>query len=226
MRLRQAALDALEEFGRPFSVHELEGWIASHDPQLCQEIAKKCCDYIRVILSLTPDHSLTKYRCNPSALDGDPRVSYFGAPNAGYDPTKWRPWAKTGKRHPGTKRRPQRKSSSISQAPTPPEREKWILFGGPVVKSFSADVDDRTCEAAWFALRTLVPNDQPFWGEIRKAMRTMRVKIEHGEDPENVLQRLLGENSMFTLSVFADDVAHILSMEAIRTQKEMHADGH
>jgi hypothetical protein len=217
-KLRQAAHNALHEFQRPFTIPEFETWLGSHEPVLWKEISRKCDDYVRVILSLTPETTFVKYRCIGASAEPKRRATYYGAPDGQYDPAVWAFLSKKARRH-----REPPESHAPSEAPTispDPSPEKSLFFGEPVYKPFNAQVDEKTCEYAWFALRTLMPSQHAFWTELARAVTAMRVKVDEGNDPDAALREILAECSSLTHGAVAGDAAQILSWEAIRTREQ------
>jgi hypothetical protein len=83
-RLRLAALRALNEVGRPVTAHEIEHWLTTNDPELWTEVSEKCYDYVRMILSLTRNNAIVKYRSCEIRPGVDKRVSFYGLPSAEY----------------------------------------------------------------------------------------------------------------------------------------------
>ena len=99
LKVRQAAMLAAEAFRRPITVREVEAWLAKHDPDLWQEVAEKCHDYVRIILSLTPDDSVVKYKSRSHFPGADRRACFYGTCHGPYDPAIWQPIRKGGTHH-------------------------------------------------------------------------------------------------------------------------------
>jgi hypothetical protein len=213
-KLRQAAHAALHEFQRPFTIPEFEGWLALHEPALWKEISRKCDDYVRVILSLTPETVFAKYRCISGLSDARGRATYYGAADGGYDPGVW------AFRSKNAKRRRERAEPRAPATPPAPGDGRSIFFGDPVYGAFDAHADERACEHAWFALRTLVPGQHAFWAELARGIAAMRGRVGGGGDPEAALREVLAGCAGLTHGVVAADAAQILSWEAIRAQRE------
>jgi hypothetical protein len=212
-KVREAAQNALKVFQRPFSIPEFEEWLGQNDRDLASEIAQKCYDYVRVILSLAPQTLFVKYTRHEIERGQRRRMKYFGAPDGNYDPNIWTSFSKRGKRHRSPI--PQR----ISPPTIPNSLEPSFFFGGPVFKPLELEVDDSTCDYAWFALQSLMPSESTFWGEFERARTTIRTKVEGDEDPAIVLRTVLNENPSLTHAVVAEDVVHILSRDAIRARQ-------
>jgi hypothetical protein len=119
-RLRLAAVRALNEIGRPVTAHEVEQWLTSNDPDLWAEVSEKCYDYVRMILSLTRNSAIVKYRSREIRQGVDRRVAFYGLPSANYDDG----WiqvsgSKRKGRYQNKKKRSTSKSSAARDAPVP-----------------------------------------------------------------------------------------------------------
>jgi hypothetical protein len=209
LKLRRAAMLASEAFRRPITAHEVETWLATHDPDLWQEVAEKCHDYVRIILSLTPDDSVVKYKCRSHFPGADRRACFYGSGHGPSDPAIWQPIRKGGKHH-------------LKQPPAddPPAPDASLFFPNRIILPFEDDVTDETCERAWFALTTLIPSCLPFWGDFRRAAETMKARIDQGMQPDVILRQLLEENPTLTHPLVAADAVHILSREAMLKIRE------
>lgn len=76
---------AIASSTRPITVHELERWIATNEPDLWWEVSNKCYDYVRVILSLASPETVLKFRCTTGMPGVDKRAVFYGLPDATYD---------------------------------------------------------------------------------------------------------------------------------------------
>jgi hypothetical protein len=216
LKLRQAAMLAAEAFRRPITAHEVETWLANHDPDLWQEVAEKCHDYVRIILSLTPDDSVVKYKCRSHFPGADRRACFYGTCRGPYDPAIWQPIRKGGKNH--LRQPPDAFAPFVPTSPggdDPPASDASFFFPDRVILPFEDDVTPETCERAWFALTTLIPSCLPFWGDFRRAAETMKARIEQGMQPDVIVRQLLEENPSLTHPLVAADAVHILSRQAI-----------
>jgi hypothetical protein len=206
-------MTAVQDFPRPLTVHELETWLSQHDPDLWVEVSEKCHDYVRVILSLSPDESLIKYRCRAVLPGTDHRACFFGSPALAYDPMLWSPITRKGKR-PNPKLRP-------SHAPKPLEQRRPVrtqpstFFPEHPILPFEEDVDGNTYRYSWFVLETLVPPTNQLWPVFRDAIASIRARVEGGSRPEIVLTELLQADQALTHPMIAQEVVHILSREAM-----------
>jgi hypothetical protein len=213
-RLRQAALAAAAEFERPVTAHELEGWIAQHDPPLADDLSHKCYDYVRIILSLTPDTSLVKFTCTNDLLGIDRRSRFYGSAHSQYDPNVWIPVShRTKKDRPRPQQpSPERSARPISAQPMPTPIS--ILFPIKAIPPFEQNVSQETADRSWFVLTTLYPANSGFWSEFMPALTAIGERVAAGADPAMTLEQLMRQNECLAHPAAAEDVVHILSREA------------
>ena len=88
-RVRSIAAEAIENYGRPMTTHEIENYIKMNDHELYKEIKTKCYDYVRMILSVTKISPFVKYKCLKRIIGIDKRANFFGFQDANYDPNLW-----------------------------------------------------------------------------------------------------------------------------------------
>ena len=86
-KVRTTALKILEESPRPLIAHEFEDWICKNDPVLWSDVVNKCYDYIRMILSLTDNKAIAKYKCDIFISGIDRRSAFYGIPGKDYGPS-------------------------------------------------------------------------------------------------------------------------------------------
>jgi hypothetical protein len=215
LRLRHAAVLAIEGVHRPMTAHEIEKWVAKYHPDLWEEISEKCYDYVRIILSLTPEDAIVKYKCRSSFPGADRRACFYGLEDAGYDPTIWIPLRK-GRKTPATVPL----MTGRPTTPAAPHCDSSIFFPDKLVLPFKDNVTNEMCDRAWFALTTLIPTSMPFWTDFRAAADTLNAKIERGMQPDVILKQLLDEMPTLTHPLVAADAVHILSREAILKMRE------
>jgi hypothetical protein len=60
-----------------------------NDPELFREISSRCHDYVRIILSLSPNDMLAKYEALSPVSTIDQRSAFYGIPGVAYDPSQW-----------------------------------------------------------------------------------------------------------------------------------------
>jgi hypothetical protein len=162
-----AALTAVRDFQRPLTAHELETWLSQHDPDLWVDVSEKCHDYVRIILSLSPDEPLIKDRCRAVLPGRDHRASFFGSPAIAYDPMLWSPIVRKGKR-PNPKRRSRPPSRPLAR-PRPS-----AFFPEHPILPFEEEVGDTTYECSWFVLGTWISPTNEFWPVFRDAIGAIR----------------------------------------------------
>jgi hypothetical protein len=201
-KLRSAAISALKEMRRPIAAHELERWIAIRDPTLWNEISGKCYDYVRVILSITSDNLIIKYKHNSPLPGVDCRSGFFGLPDGHYDPALWRPIL------PG-RRQSRRHPPAPTVALVPPMEAPRTP--GLVVER---KVDGIACEGCWARLMNTIPSKEPFWMALVSAIASVNKKTADGKQPSVAVQTVLSENQVLAEDGIVGDVINILTSEA------------
>lgn len=90
-KLRNAAVEIIKIKQRPLASHEIEAWIRENDKPLADLIAVKCSDYVRIILSVTQDSCVVKYKSLLPIPGVDKRSTFYGLIDGGYNPSEWIP---------------------------------------------------------------------------------------------------------------------------------------
>lgn len=88
-KLRNAAVEVIKEKKRPLASHKIETWIRENDKQLSDLISSKCSDYVRIILSVTQDNCIVKYKSLQPVPGVDKRSTFYGLADANYSPSEW-----------------------------------------------------------------------------------------------------------------------------------------
>jgi hypothetical protein len=201
-KLRLAAISAVKELRRPIAAHELERWIAIRDPSLWNEISKKCYDYVRIILSITTDNSIIKYKHNTPFPGIDCRSGFFGLPDGHYDPLLWTPIS-------SGKRRARRHAPAPMVAHVPqmeaPGRPRMVV---------ERKVEGITCEKCWARLMTTMPSKEPFWMALVSAIDAVNKKTAGGKLPAVAVQEVISEHQVLAGDGTIGDVINILISEA------------
>jgi hypothetical protein len=239
LRLRNSAIRAISEAGRPLAVHEIEGWLKANDHALSQELTTKCYDYVRIILSLSPTNVLVKYRPVMS-IDGiDHRALFYGIASKKYDPHRWllgqekhykrkrdsaaddsadsSPVPRSAKR-----RSKPAKVQEIPPSPTllaPPP--KVLLFANAPAVPVIAEVDSIALANAWDTLTCVTLPDAPLWTELMVAMNELKTEIQTGTPVPDVVESVMRDHAAFVHPLIAHDVAVILTKEAYAKKEEI-----
>jgi hypothetical protein len=241
-RLRNAAIHAIKESGRPMAACEVEEWVSANTPNLAQELSTKCYDYVRIILSLSPYEVLAKYKPRLPREGLDHRCAFYGIHGARYDPQQWiQSDSKHRKRPINPPKREKRAqqprkgrmhapppSSDESSPPStpiedeePPSRQRVCLFSpAPVVPEFG-EMDHGAVSKAWATLSCLLIPDDPFWGELQTAIRELQMEMDIGTSAHDGVSRVIRNHTKFLHPLVADDVAVILAKEAQEKEGEI-----
>jgi hypothetical protein len=218
--LRAAAVRAINEFKRPISAHELEQWIHTHDPMLSNEISAKCYDYVRIILSLTTDGSIIKFKSIGTIPGVDRRAAFYGLSSGGYDPKRWAILSRSARKkqqvaHPPPADAP--RTTSEDSSPNN-EDEAAAQTTALYVRTAAQRQEDRVISSpsddAWIALTTLVPATDPFWTAFMAAIDSIKSRIEIGASPITVVGELMTENPGFKHPSVVEHAKQILTREA------------
>ena len=118
-RLRVKAIEIIGELKRPLAVQEIRNYIRENEPLMWKEIADKCNDYIRVIMSLTKSSLITKYKSNFAVPGIDRRSTFYGLTSETYSPYDWTKVEEHDPDHPQTKKKYQLKLPEIDQPQEP-----------------------------------------------------------------------------------------------------------
>jgi hypothetical protein len=231
VRLRNSAIQAIAEVGRPLAVHEIEEWLKANNPAISQELTTKCYDYVRIILSLSPIDILVKYR-PLIGIDGvDHRALFYGLTSKKYDPQMW---LRTQVKHCKSKRN---RSPDSSPDPRPPSRRhrakpatnpappspppKVLLFADAPAIPLAPEVDSVALENAWNTLACVTLPDAPLWKELLIAMNEVKTEIETGTAIPDAVQGIIRDHAAFVHPLVAHDVAVILTKEACARKEEI-----
>ena len=132
-KLRNKAIEIIRSAKRPLASHEIETWIRTNDKELASLIGTKCSDYVRIILSVTQDNTIIKYKSLIPIQGVDKRSTFYGLSDVFYSTSEWS--AITGKTQKVTKK-----------AVTPKKLPKPIIkpFEKPIITFPSFDVSAST----------------------------------------------------------------------------------
>jgi hypothetical protein len=181
------------------------------------EMATKCSDYLRIILSLTSPTMLVKYRSLVPVTGVDQRAGFFGVPSVVYDPVIWTmPNAK--RRSPS--RYPNRTNRPHSAPPADP-----IFFDPPAIEARlpmpkCQTVDRAAFVKAWDNLTSIIQPSDEFWAELTMAMNEVRAELDRGAAPEEITTNMLKVHPRFNEPWIRDHVVMILIRETMRPLAE------
>jgi hypothetical protein len=229
------------------AAHEITEWLNAHDPLLAREVATKCYDYVRIILSLSPADVLIKYR-PIGRIDGiDQRAAFYGLAGVDYDSRAWiLSDMKQRRRGPLPAGRPSRRgkpkkvdteSTSEDSSPVPaqpialefsaPMPQRICVFPNPVRNMQVMDpVDMRAVARAWEALTCVVAADDPLWQELQLAIKKLRSEMENGRGAQDAMDIIVCNYPRFLNPLIADHAAIILAKEAYEKQEEIASPPH
>ena len=132
-KLRNKALEIIREVGRPMASHEIANWIREHDLELADLLKEKCSDYVRIILSVTQDSAIVKYKSLTPIPGVDKRSTFYGLSDQQYRKDEWIPIqlnrvrSKRGSQSSQSHRKQGHKHGSKSHSLQPPEKQVYTL---------------------------------------------------------------------------------------------------
>ena len=85
-KLRLKAIDVIRQAKRPLATHEIANWVRTNDPELYSLIQSKCSDYVRIIISVTHDGLIVKYKSLVPVEGVDKRSTFYGLSDEKYSP--------------------------------------------------------------------------------------------------------------------------------------------
>lgn len=88
-RLRTKTVEIMSYVDRPLTSHEILSHIRQIDPALYAEVAGKCPDYIRIILSLTKGNIIGRYKSIRGVKGIDRRAIFYGLTSKSYATSEW-----------------------------------------------------------------------------------------------------------------------------------------
>lgn len=88
-KLRLKAIDVIKNSKRPLASHEIQDWIRENDEELYKLISQKCSDYVRIILSVTQDSPIIKYKSLTPIQGVDKRLTFYGLMDKNYNKNEW-----------------------------------------------------------------------------------------------------------------------------------------
>ncbi|EAY10474.1 hypothetical protein TVAG_483850 [Trichomonas vaginalis G3] len=83
------ALQIIKQQKRPMAVLEIQNYIRDNEKDLWQEMEQKCNDYVRIILSLTKNKLISKYKPVHPVPGIDKRATFYGIASEKYPNESW-----------------------------------------------------------------------------------------------------------------------------------------
>jgi hypothetical protein len=212
-RLRSAAVEALKDTQRPMSAHEIESWIRERDAEFATEIAAKCYDYTRIILSLMPSSMICKYHCRGPIPGVDSRSTFYGLPNHSYDDEKWTQGIKAKRKDPASK--PRRKPTERRNRPQKVHPPITSIFttGPPAVMAIPC-VDPTAYSNAWLGLSTLVDRGDFLWPALLTTIEPGQSDSAIGSQSHEAPILTMGDNRLVQNPIFSEEVVTLLRKES------------
>ena len=240
-KVRGAARTALQSSERPMAVHEFEAWITENDPKLAREIARKCYDYVRMILSITENTTIVKYHAKHTVPGIDPRALFYGLPEVDYgdgwiviDTGKKKP-KKKAKHHGKVARR--RKSKRVRKV----KSSRSVLSGWyssdesddvevppPVTGNCPANqtpkapidlgelyLDNQTAMASWAVIGETCGLDSPIWIELLSALDDVKQAVQEPTHllTKDIINAIMSKYELLKHAEISEPVTNILRRE-------------
>ena len=137
-KLRQKAIEIIRNSDRPLASHEIETWVRENDPELAELIQKKCSDYVRIILSVTQDVKIVKFKSLGPIPGVDKRSTFYGLSEKDYNKSEWS--LITGKQTKTRKQQDPQQGKAKTTLKT--VKEKQINISFPQFESFQVPLID------------------------------------------------------------------------------------
>jgi hypothetical protein len=234
-RLRSSSVLAIQETGRPMTAHEIEDYLAERDPELWKQVSKKCYDYVRMILSLSPCDVIVKFRSLVERDGIDQRSAFYGLPGCEYNKAEWA-LSELRQRRVGksrslerqeksplksTPKRPKNESKKTSKKEAEPPQAFFLFPPEPILVPVMQVWDQAIVAKAWYTLASLVQPNDPFWTELLAVLNELRKLTEGGISASIAIQQLLHDHPALTHPLVTQDVVVILSKEVAQKQEEI-----
>lgn len=210
-QVRLTAIKAIEEAGRPITAHELEEYLAANEPEIWKDVSEKCYDYVRMILSVTKNNVIIKYKCRHSIPNVDPRAAFYGLSNKYYPEDEWIRISDLR-----SKKANNKKASSIT--PPPMTVPSPVLTPNYTVPNLEY-VNEEEASQSWKKLSSEINMNDPLWVDLLQALNDVKIYIDQGSDPKDILQYIFKTYGSLQNTHVAQAAFQILCREAIINQQ-------
>jgi hypothetical protein len=193
---------------------------------LTAELAPNCPDYIRIVLTITSDGSIVKFRSVKPIEGVDFRAGFFGLPSLEYDRCEWERSDRAARRRAKETRAETETAGDEFSRKLPDERAATAC---PVDGTSSPTDRPGPCVGRHLdspgrcvaRLRTLIPLSGPFWPTFMGAVDSIRGKTEGIESPSWAVQEMMTENPGFGNPMIPKHVTQSLTCEVMLRQREL-----
>ncbi|OHT08833.1 hypothetical protein TRFO_22595 [Tritrichomonas foetus] len=221
-KVRNMAMRAIKESGRPITAHEYEQWLQNNENELWQEVVKKCYDYTRVILTNTAKLTLLyKYRCRQQMPGIDNRSVFYGLPNVRYDPELWQELNDKGRPKKMNRRRNIVRDDSMYDLPTSTSfssRTPSPVIDQQVYIRIPEYIDSQIAFESWNFLSNHMQSSDPIWSQMMAALAEVRELVYRGENCRNIIEKLIQKYQSLQKSEIVNHCAIVFAYEAFTTQ--------
>lgn len=248
-KVRCAARTALQSSKRPMAVHEFEAWITRNDSILAREIASKCYDYVRMILSISEDTVIVKYHAAHTVPGIDPRALFYGLPEVDYgdgwvvmDTGKKKPRKKAARHDKVARRRKSKRAHKVKSSCNilpgwcPTDKSDDIEVH-PAMTSDSAInqtptvpidldewyLDNQTAMASWAFIGDTCGLDSPIWIELLSALDDAKQAVQENThlSTKDIISTIMSKYELLTNPEIAEPVTNILRREVTVALEEI-----
>jgi hypothetical protein len=213
-QLRQAALTAIETTGRPMTIPELEDWISLHNAELFPKLAKKCSDYVRIILNLTPGNVFIRFKCKVLVSGTNGKTRFFGKGVNNYDPNIWVPVNNITRNFEFT----QLKECKSRDDPTrvnlsAKKLSIAALFPPRSIPPFEECVSDELFSHSLMVLKILHPPCSELWVQLSESSVLLKERLASGISANIAMPEIIAAHSLLAHPTTVAEVVHILSYD-------------
>lgn len=209
-RVRTIAAEAIENYGRPMTTHEIENYIKLNDHELYKEIKTKCYDYVRMILSVTKISPFVKYKCLRRIIGIDKRANFFGFQDANYDPNLWIN---------AEKRTNNKEMVTNNQQQINNQQQNNNMPMNNVVENpiKYIEVDEQTAIKSLNDIRSQVPSNDPILISLAEAIEEVKMYREKGFSEDDTVRYAISKYNHLQNPLLIQYVINVLSRVAFES---------
>lgn len=208
-QVRIMAVRAIKELGRPITAHEVEKWIMKKYPDIWKAVSQKCYDYVRVILSLTKNNVIIKFKCKKIRPGIDKRACFYGLSTVNYDTTTWESVG-TGSKASNT-HNTKKKKFVYSETSSSSDSDNEII---------PYDTPCDQISQCWISLKAKMQSESPFWMDIFLAISDVKDLCRCQIPPNEAIRQIFSKYPLLSNTTVVSEVTFVLQTEAGQAMQE------